>query len=242
MGVLLTVGILAMVGCVIWLSVVNRRRLARQQAAAATAVHLAPTSRAAAVGNIDLVWRRTDQRRAFALLEGIHRGWQTKAFLFRHDQDLVERGGRTLVGLFARRFLSVFDLVFDARTAQQRGVLVAVDYSGAPGTVQAPRTPARRSGCLRAGGPGEPVTPTGDVGAASQGPRRPRMGVPAKLLCRAAVDRTVRARVGRDMRTARVRGCNASGGERLHGDAGLLMAFDVQSHCEMRTSPAIPNR
>ena len=132
MGVLLTVGILAMVGCVIWLSVVNRRRLARQQAAAATAVHLAPTSRAAAVGNIDLVWRRTDQRRAFALLEGIHRGWQTKAFLFRHDQDLVERGGRTLVGLFARRFLSVFDLVFDARTAQQRGVLVAVDYSGAP--------------------------------------------------------------------------------------------------------------
>src|SRR6266704_1088337 len=129
-GVLLAVAIFAMTGSVIWLSMVNGRRLSRQQAASAAAFDLTPTNRARGVSNIDFVWRRRDRRRAWALLEGVCRGWDTKVFLFAHDPDVIDRGARTLVSVVAHRLMSIFSLAFDARTARQRGVLVAVDNAG----------------------------------------------------------------------------------------------------------------
>jgi hypothetical protein len=130
MGVHLAVGILTMVGAAIWLSIVNRRRVSKQLRASAEAVNLVPTDRHRAVSNVDLVWRRGDRRRAWALLEGVYRGWETKVFLFAHDASALDRGARAFVGLVAHRLLSVFGLAFDARTADQRGVLVAVEYGG----------------------------------------------------------------------------------------------------------------
>ena len=128
-GVLLAVGILAMIGSVIWLSIVNGRRFSRQQAASASAFDLTPTNRERAVSNLDFVWRRSDRRRVWALLEGVCRGWDTKVFLFAHDPDVIDKGTRTLVSLLAHRLMSIFTLAFDARTARQRGVLVAVDHA-----------------------------------------------------------------------------------------------------------------
>jgi hypothetical protein len=129
-GLLLALAILAMIGSVTWLSILNGRRLARQQAASASALDLTPTNRGRAVSNIDFMWRRSDRRRVWALLEGVCRGWETKVFLFAHDPDVFEKGSRTLVSLVAHQFMSIFRLAFHARTAQQRGVLVAVDHAG----------------------------------------------------------------------------------------------------------------
>jgi hypothetical protein len=64
------------------------------------------------------------------LLEGVYRGWETKVFVFAHDPDLIDRGARTLVSLVAHRLMSIFSLAFHARTAPQRGVLVAVEHAG----------------------------------------------------------------------------------------------------------------
>lgn len=129
-GILLTVGIAAMIGLVIALSAANGRNLARHQHREAASVGLRPSLETSRLGYLDWLWRRTDRRRTWGLLEGQHEGWDVRAFLFAHDDDTVTVGARVLTRVFAHSLASVAGLAFDSRTATQRGILIAVDAEG----------------------------------------------------------------------------------------------------------------
>ena len=74
------------------------------------------------------------ERRAWGLLQGERSGWTVRAFMFKHDPDPVVLGARTITRVFARNLLAATSLATDSRTAEQRGVIVAVDYEGEPAT------------------------------------------------------------------------------------------------------------
>jgi hypothetical protein len=72
------------------------------------------------------------RRRAWGLVQGKRSRWEVRAFFFADDVDTVVIGAKTLTRLFARSLLSITQLATHARTADQRGVLVAVDYDREP--------------------------------------------------------------------------------------------------------------
>jgi len=132
-GFLLVVAILSMIGLVILLSRRNVKNLTGQERRETAGVGLVPRATAIQLANLEWLWRRTDTRRnAWNLHDGSYGGWDVRAFLFAHDPDTITNGARLLTRIFAHNYMPLTSLATDARTARQRGILVAVDYDDEP--------------------------------------------------------------------------------------------------------------
>lgn len=132
-GIFLALGIVVMIALVIFLSRVNNRKVARDEAVHASTLGLKASDESSRLALLPLLWRTSDQsRHTRGLLEGKHAGWDVRAFLFEHDPDSTVLGVRAITRLFARSLMAVSSLITDSRTATQRAILVAVAYEGDP--------------------------------------------------------------------------------------------------------------
>jgi len=134
-GALLAVLIVGMIGIVVFLVRLDARKERRTQLEQAASLGLSRAGDASRLASIDFLWRRAAMRRsAHELWEGRYGGWDVRVFLFANIGDLVTSGVRAGARVVASGLPPVPSLALDWRTAQQRGVLVAVDYAGEPAT------------------------------------------------------------------------------------------------------------